>query len=810
MGRALASVAAALTAAVLGLCCPGRANARPVTVEDLLQREDLGAAAIAPGGRWLLVERRGPYAQAPRFDLQLFNPLLRTRIMVADLDRPGRLRPLLRAKRGSGYQLGPISPDGARAVVYRLAPDGAQGRWTAGIVRLATGAVHWLPLTPEAPGSGRALQWTAPTTLVLIARGDAPFELRWMDPAPALTARWAATARGGLAVTAVGSGQFLGLRPEAAPTTIVRVDARTLARRILATGDFTDLEASPDGRRLALLEAAHEIPMSAAHPVQGDWGLATRRQRLALLDLSTGALRRHLLGEDLLDLLSWSPAGDALLVYGRADGTPWTDGRLFRIRAATGRAEPVGATLRPAIERRPEALYAGWWGPDPLVFARSAPGGRLDWWRLRVQGPVQLTGDLAQPPRSGLTVAADGLRLLADGAAWAIEPDGHARRLASGVRGVPARSAGVPARTSFTVSAGALPPLLQTRDGQTRVLRLGADASDPDPRPLAAGLTPLLAGPGLGLLAERVTGGGREDLVWRAPDGREVPLDTLNRRFTDIDIPIVLPVRHTGPNGEALTSWVLLPAKSGREPPPLIVEAYLGTTYPVSPLPRLYADGPLVPTAALLAHGYAVLLPSLPVRRPSAGPGDRLAEQVMGVVDAAAADAALAGKIDTTRLGLWGHSFGGYTVMQTLTQTGRFRAAVAQAGMSDLVSQWGTFSVGRRTFPDQDLATPYAAGWTEDLQGDMRAPPWADPARYVSNSPLFHADQITTPLMLVHGDLDQFSIGQAEEMFSALARQDKDAILITYFGEKHLYASPGTWRDLYARLFGWFDGHLSQ
>jgi hypothetical protein len=70
------------------------------------------------------------------------------------------------------------------------------------------------------------------------------------------------------------------------------------------------------------------------------------------------------------------------------------------------------------------------------------------------------------------------------------------------------------------------------------------------------------------------------------------------------------------------------------------------------------------------------------------------------------------------------------------------------------------------------------------------------------------AGRIATPLLLASGEIDGSHAGQAEELFSALYRQNKDAVLATYWGEGHLLASPGNLRDLYRRAFAFLDQHL--
>lgn len=785
------------------------AAARPLQVDDLLNQEGFGAVVAAPGGRWLLVEQRGPYAAAGRFDYQLENFLFRTRLMVSDLRSPGPLRPLVRPEAGVGYQLGPASPDGERVVVYRLKAE----RWQMGIARPATRTVRWLGLTPELPQGERLAVWTSPTRLVTIVRqaGDQPFNLRWMHPQGPLPGLWARTARGGTAVTVVGSGRYVTARPKAPAKRIVEVSALTGVARTLAVGDFTDLELSTSGRWLAAFEAAEDIPLAADRQVQGAYGVAARRLRVVLIDLATGAVTRPCPHCDILSgLLSWSPVRDELLTFARADGAAWPAGRLIRIDAVSGQARPAGEAIQPVVERRPERAYAGWMGADPIVFGRPDPAARPDWYRLASSGAVNLTKSLSAPPRTGLVASDDAILLAADDGAWRFGRDGAPTRVSwCRVSALPRQADPRPDRAIVTPAYGdGLFGLCHRPQGD--VLERIASGGDVHDRSRLVPRSEVLAvRPDGAAVMLRTIGGGQGDLVWKG-DGRTVTLATVNARFADIDLPRAVAVPHAGANGEALTSWVLLPATSidPGHPPPLIVAPYLGYTYAGSPVDMLLHGGPGEPEALLAAHGYAVLIPSLTTKHDGDGPADGLAARILDIVDTAARQPGLTGAFDPTRLGIWGHSFGGYSTLAVITQTDRFGAAIAEASTSDLFSIHGTFSPGRRVNPDEGVSTPWTAGWAESLQGDMRRPPFLDPDRYVRNSPAFHAGRVQTPLMLVHGDLDNMSIGQAEEMFSALYRQNKDALLVTYWGEQHAYASPGNLRDLSRRIFDWFDSHL--
>jgi len=802
--RAPVVACAGLLACALALAGGLAAHARAMVLEDLLQREGFGAVSLAPGERWLAAEQRRPFAAASRFDVDSFNPLFRTQIVAADLRTGGPLRPLVPAEPGVGYQLGPFGPDGARVAVYRLTPE----RWELGVATLRTGEVRWLGVTPEVPRQTRRLQWLSPDRLVAIALPDGawPYDLRAARAHAALPDRWAASARGDASVTQVGSGRYLGHRDPAPPKRLIRIDAATGATEVLAEGDFVDLEASASGRWLALVEAAEDVPLAADRAVQGPYGIAVRRMRLRLLDLATGRLTAPCEGCDVLtSLLAWAPGRDALLAYVRDDGAPWPAGRLVAWSPAEAGLRPVAPGLQARIARRPERVSAGWWGREPLLFGRRPGAGRDDWFRITRRAPVCLTTGLAQPPPDGLVVGAAALLVPADGAAWSVDHSGRARRLsAEPFAPPPRRGEGVPDRTTYALRGGPSLPGALGPPHAARGAWLAPNLGNREVAPLRPGEA-LLALGRTGLAVDRVTGGGVETLIWRAHDGRETVLARINDRFADVERPAPIAVRHRGPNGEALRSWLIVPpTRPGAPRAPLVVVPYPGRTYATAPL-GVWDDVPMAPAASLVGQGYAVLLPSLPAPTGGGGPAEGLAARILEIVDAAARQPDAAQGFDPGRLGLWGHSFGGYAVTAVLGQTDRFAAAVAVAAPTDLASFHGQFEPSRRIYPDEGLSTPWTAGWTESLQGDMRAPPWVDPDRYRRNSPLFQADRIRTPLLLAYGDQDGAHPGQAEELFSALVRQGKDAVLLTYWGEGHVFGSPANLRDLYRRGFAFLD-----
>lgn len=86
--------------------------------------------------------------------------------------------------------------------------------------------------------------------------------------------------------------------------------------------------------------------------------------------------------------------------------------------------------------------------------------------------------------------------------------------------------------------------------------------------------------------------------------------------------------------------------------------------------------------------------------------------------------------------------------------------------------------------------------------------PWENPQRYIVTSPVFEAEKIETPVLIMHSDFDSFPLGQSEEIFTALYRQRKEATHVTYWGEGHGNRSPANIRDMWERIFDWYDSHL--
>jgi dipeptidyl aminopeptidase/acylaminoacyl peptidase len=269
-------------------------------------------------------------------------------------------------------------------------------------------------------------------------------------------------------------------------------------------------------------------------------------------------------------------------------------------------------------------------------------------------------------------------------------------------------------------------------------------------------------------------------------------------------------INYAGTDGDSLKGLIVLPAEyvPGRRYPLIAFVYPLVMVKDTTTLEWLFSKQfvSALNIGLIPAHGYALLIPSVPMT-PEGEAGDPMIQIPKGVV-AAVDEAVRVGIADPARLGVMGHSFGGYSVYSIVAYTHRFRAAVALAGAADLPSLYGDFEPTRR-HSEVAVDVPDMDGLIENGQLRMGTHPWGDLWRYLRNSPVFFADRITTSLMIIQGDMDFISMGQGEEMFSALYRMGKPAKFVRYWGEGHMIErSPANVRDMWRRVFDFFDTEM--
>ncbi|MBC7874392.1 MAG: S9 family peptidase [Ferruginibacter sp.] len=156
--------------------------------------------------------------------------------------------------------------------------------------------------------------------------------------------------------------------------------------------------------------------------------------------------------------------------------------------------------------------------------------------------------------------------------------------------------------------------------------------------------------------------------------------------------------------------------------------------------------------------------------------------------------------VDSTKLAIQGQSWGGYQVAYLVTRTNIFAAAGAGAPVANMTSAYG----GIRWTSGLNRQFQY-----EHSQSRLGASLWEKPELYIKNSPLFSANKVTTPLLIMHNDADgSVPWYQGIELFTALRRLGKQVWMLQYNGEDHNLVERRNRKDLSIRLSQYFDHFL--
>jgi dipeptidyl aminopeptidase/acylaminoacyl peptidase len=158
------------------------------------------------------------------------------------------------------------------------------------------------------------------------------------------------------------------------------------------------------------------------------------------------------------------------------------------------------------------------------------------------------------------------------------------------------------------------------------------------------------------------------------------------------------------------------------------------------------------------------------------------------------------GFIDPKRIGIQGHSWGGYQITYLITRTNMFAAVEAGASVSDMVSAYG----GIRWGTGMSRAFQY-----EKTQSRIGAPPWDAPLQFIENSPIFWVKKVQTPYLTIANDEDDaVPWQQGIEFFSAMRRLNKEAYMFVFNGEKHGLRSRDNQKYWTVHLDEFFDHYL--
>jgi dipeptidyl aminopeptidase/acylaminoacyl peptidase len=149
------------------------------------------------------------------------------------------------------------------------------------------------------------------------------------------------------------------------------------------------------------------------------------------------------------------------------------------------------------------------------------------------------------------------------------------------------------------------------------------------------------------------------------------------------------------------------------------------------------------------------------------------------------------GIADPNHMAVMGWSYGGYMTNWVIGQTTRFKAAAAGAGLSNLISMWGTNDIPS-TLDDYFSGTPVE-------HADL----------YLKMSPLYYVKNVTTPTLILHGEIDpRVPTGQGYEMYNALKRRGVETVMVVYPRTKHGPEEPKFVLDIMRRHVDWVSKHI--
>ncbi|MEO8503889.1 MAG: S9 family peptidase [Acidobacteriota bacterium] len=522
---------------------------------------------------------------------------------------------------------------------------------------------------------------------------------------------------------------------------------------------------SPDGKTIAVLHTAgqgRDVGPTKAQPKDvGVIGENLTPQRLALVDLEHGGLRDLSPANLHVYEYDWSPDGKRFAITAAAPpgNANWWVARLFALSVSDGSVMP---------------LYTP---PFQISGVRVSPDGRTV---AVIQGLMSdadaVGGDIVLVPADGrrsapLTLTAErttsvsSLAWLPDGDLLWVERDRGGTSLARGN----AQSISTLWRGDEMLEAGDIAPSFSvTADGKTVAVAKSSFSMPPEIWTVEIdGAKPV----------ERWSQLTHENANGKASWGKTESVTWNN-------------------DGLECQGWLLYPADfDPAKSYPMVVWVHGGPSSDTTA--RWPAVWTLARSFPLSERGYFVFYPN---DRGSYGRGEAFTQA--NVKDFGGGDLRdlLAGvdqvarthPVDVKRLGIGGWSYGGYMVMWAVTQTDRFRAAMAGAGIANWQSYYGQNGIST---------------WMIPFFG---ASVYDDPAVYAKSSPIEFIKHAKTPTLILAGESDaEVPAAQSFEFYRALKFLNVPAQLVVYPGEGHAISQPENRRDLMRRMADWFDRFLA-
>jgi dipeptidyl aminopeptidase/acylaminoacyl peptidase len=524
------------------------------------------------------------------------------------------------------------------------------------------------------------------------------------------------------------------------------------------TGLLADPRWSPDGKRIALL-FTQNLPHRAGplDPVPPDSGVLESKiyeQRIAVIDLASGSSHQISPANMYIYEYDWSPDGRSFAVSaapGMGDNNWWI-AQIYTVPAAGGELKTV---YKPPVERQ---IAEPRWTPDGkailfiggIMSDEGSTGGEI--YRVDAAGGdatsitpgiTSSVADIAAPRKSKYVYFSEHY----DGGSAVSQVDpatGQIERLWKGDE------------TIFTMDGGGVS---LSDDGKSTAVTRNSWQRPPE--------------------------------VWTGPVGDWRQLTHANQAA----LPMWGDAKslHWKSDEFTVQGWLIYPKNfDPAKKYPMVVSVHGGPASSMKPgWPR-----PGFNATLLSQQGYFVLLPN---PRGSYGQGEKLTaanvkdfgagdlRDILAGVDEALRNA----PIDENRIGITGWSYGGYMTMWAVTQTNRFHAAVAGAGIANWKSYYGENSI------DQWML-PYFGASVYD-----------DPSVYAKSSPIDYIKNVKTPTLVVVGDRDgECPAPQSYEFWHALRDLGVKTEMVIYPNEGHRFRKPADQRDVLVRMIRWFNENL--
>ncbi len=533
-------------------------------------------------------------------------------------------------------------------------------------------------------------------------------------------------------------------------------EAEKLAERKKSIESFA---WSPDGAHIAFLAPDDPTEEDARREKARDdadvYGERWPYNRLHLLDPATRKVTTLPTGEMHVSEVAWSPKGVRLAYLARL--TPELDESrrtaLYTISASGGEPRRVCNAI----------------GASQLTFHESLAA-------LYYLAPREETPQCSH---------AVWIVRLIEGTAEVYFPQDHMEVCAVGVRVAP-KGGGIfiAAAQGLTTRLSSSIPRFGTSDEQEPKGDIGpfSVVNPPDKRRI---------------LAVVRSAGDEPSELWAGVPGRLHRISDHHAALRDVRFGGQEPFYWQSPDGLALDGILIRPPDAPPGPLPTVVLVHGG---PYGRSSNGFNLRPLNWAQWLATHGYAILMPNYrggmghgnafaTAARGAVGDGDW--QDVLSMVDAAV-DRGIA---DEDRLGIGGWSQGGFMTAWAVTQTNRFKAGVMGAGVSD----WNMMTM------TSDMPTFEAV-----LGGDR---PWDGPGPHNAArlSPISYAQNVRTPLLILHGKEDaRVPVTQAIGFARALRENGVPLEMVTYPREPHGVRERAHQRDILRRVRAWYDRWLKE